>query len=289
MAAERVQSELVKLLSARQAHPQVATMAQVGLLDVLFPELISSATIQRQECHEDLVTHALHTHRALETLINSPASVVPMLAEPITQYVQMGDRAPLLKWAALLHGIGPATAPLEGQETPPSCRSDAGRAAEIWQQVAGRFKLSRARTDYVGRIIAHHHRPFELATLDAQGGLTLRLIHQWYKELGEDVLGVFVLAIAEALAHDPGAPHADAEPALERLAARLWRIYRGRILPVLQGPRLVTGDDLQSLFGLSPGPLFKTLLAELEVAQVEGHIGTREEALQWLQAHLPRR
>ena len=288
-AAERIQSELVKLFTARQAHPQVVTMAQLGLLDVLFPELVTRATPQHERCREDLLAHALYTHRAVETLINTPASVVPTVAELVSQYVQMGERAPLLKWAALLHGIGPATAPLEGQETLRPCSSDAGRAAEIWQQVAGRLKLSRARTDYVSRIIVHHRRPFELVILDGQGGLAPRLVYQWFKALGEDVLGSFVLAIGEAVARQREGPHADDVRSLERVVARLWEIYRGRILPVLQGPRLVTGDDLQRLFGLSPGPFFKPLLEELEIAQVEGHIGTRDEALQWLQARLPGR
>ena len=288
MAAERIHSELVKLFTARQAHPQVVAMARLGLLDVLFPELAPAAKTQTEEGREDLLTHALRTHRAAETLVNGPAAVVPTVAEPVTQYVQKGERGPLLKWAALLHGVGSATAPMAMQKTPPTCPSDAERAAEIWQQVAGRLKLSRARTDYVGRIIAHQRRPFELAIRDGQGRLGLRLVHHWCKELGEDVLGAFVLAIAEAMARQREVPHVDDVPTLERLAARLWEIYRRRILPVLQGPRLVTGDDLQRLFGLSPGPAFKALLEELEVAQVEGHIGTRDEAIQWLQARLPR-
>jgi poly(A) polymerase len=57
-------------------------------------------------------------------------------------------------------------------------------------------------------------------------------------------------------------------------------------LPVTTAPRLVTGHDLQHLFHLTPGPRFKVLLNELEVAQVEGHISTRAEALQWVAAQL---
>jgi poly(A) polymerase len=74
--------------------------------------------------------------------------------------------------------------------------------------------------------------------------------------------------------------------ALGQCAARVWEIYRRRILPVTAGPRLVTGNDLQQIFKLTPGPRFKTLIEALEVAQVEGRIHTRAEALQWVAEQL---
>jgi poly(A) polymerase len=135
-------------------------------------------------------------------------------------------------------------------------------------------------------VLTHYHRPFELASLDTQGQLTLALVHRWFKDLGEDVLGVFVLAMGVALATHHGAMPARHASALGRLAARLWEIYRSRILPVISAPRLVTGDDLQAIFGLRPGPRFKTLLEEIELARVEGRLQTRQDALRWLEQHL---
>ena len=45
--------------------------------------------------------------------------------------------------------------------------------------------------------------------------------------------------------------------------------------------RLLTGDDLQAM-GFRPGPLFAQILQGLEEAQLEGQIGTREEAEQYV-------
>jgi poly(A) polymerase len=73
---------------------------------------------------------------------------------------------------------------------------------------------------------------------------------------------------------------------LGQCAARVWHLYQSRILPVIKAPRLVTGYDLRQIFNLDPGPHFKTLLEGLEVAQVEGHIHTRAEALQWVAEQL---
>ena len=46
--------------------------------------------------------------------------------------------------------------------------------------------------------------------------------------------------------------------------------------------RLLTGEDLKGL-GFRPGPLFKTILDSVEEAQLNGKIGTREDALRLVQ------
>ncbi len=38
--------------------------------------------------------------------------------------------------------------------------------------------------------------------------------------------------------------------------------------------------------GLTPGPLFKTLLSEIEEARLDGEISNREEALGWVKKRL---
>jgi poly(A) polymerase len=48
-------------------------------------------------------------------------------------------------------------------------------------------------------------------------------------------------------------------------------------------PRLVTGDDLKRL-GYTPGPLFREILQAVEDAQLEGRVGSREEAIAFIQA-----
>jgi poly(A) polymerase len=287
VAAERIQSELLKLFAAPHSSPRLCAMAQLGLLAALFPELEATHRMSQGEgSSEEYIVHALHTYQAVEDLINDPTLDVPSIAAAMAHYVHTGERAALLKWAALLHGIGPYHAPPDLTAWPSLCRSDATRAAAMWEQVAVRLKVSRARAEYVKRLIAHHRRPFVLASLEAQGGLTLRFVHQWFKELGEDVLGAFALAIGEVRAGQGLEMSGDGVRSLAHLAARLWEIYGAHIRPVLQGPRLLTGDDLQSLFGLSPGPSFKTLLDELEVAQIEGRLRTRDEALRWMEQRL---
>jgi poly(A) polymerase len=286
IAAERLHSELLKLFAAPRSSQHVVAMAHLELLDVLFPELAATRGMAPgPSVPGDLFEQALRTYQSVEDLINAPASYAPAIADAIAAYMHAEERQALLKWAALLHSIGTPGPDGASREWSMGL-GHAGHAAQLWERIAARFKLSRARTEYVGVLLTHHQRPFELAALDAQGLLTLRLVHRWFKDLGEDVLGAFVLAIGTALANRHGSMPAPDVITLEELAARLWKIYHRRILPVIDAPRLVTGDDLQAIFGLPPGPRFKTLLEDIELAQVEGRIQTREDALRWLQQQL---
>jgi poly(A) polymerase len=286
-AGERIQSELLPLFAAPHSSSHVVTMARLGLLDVLFPELAATrGTPPRTADRLDLFGHASLTYRAVEELVNTPGSYLPAIQDIVAAYLQSRERQALIKWAALLHAIGNTGST---RETAPGCQvlpELTERSAQQWEQVGSRLKLSRRRIDYVKTLIAHHHRPFELAILEAQGRLTTSLLYGWCKELGEEVLGVFALAIGHAQASGQVDTPGHGALALGQTAAHVWDVYRHRILPVLKGPRLVTGDDLQMIFHLTPGPRFKTLLDALELAQVEGHIRSRAEALQWVEARL---
>jgi poly(A) polymerase len=287
VAAERVHSELLKLFAAPHSSPHVRTMARLGLLDVLFPELATTRGMaQQSDDQPDLFEHAILTYRWVEDLINTPGSYLPAILDAVVEYLQREERRALVKWASLLHAIGNAGL---HREAAPGCQPSpdvAARSARQWEQIGSRLKLSRQRIEYIRTLIAHYHRLFTLASLEAQGHLMLRPVHRWCKELGGDILGVFVLAVGHTLARGQVNTPAFGAIALGQCAAHVWSLYRDCIVPVMRSPRLVTGDDLQQIFNLTPGPRFKTLLDELEVAQVEGRIHTRAEALQWVEQRL---
>jgi poly(A) polymerase len=289
-AAERIHSELFKLFAAPQSSPQVSTMAGLGLFDILFPELAATRGIPYQPGEQlDVFEHAVRTYQAVEDLIGDPGSHLRPIAEAIVEYFRAEERQALIKWGALLHAIWEAVPrPGTSQEHVTALRHSEGHARQ-WEQLGSRLKWSRRQIDFVNTVLAHYGQLFELATLEAQGHLTLRSVHRWCKEVGDSMRGVFVLAIGHTLAGGREGTSEASATTLGQLAARVWDIYRSRILPVVTAPRLVTGHDLQQRFHLTPGPRFKTLLDELEVAQVEGRIRNRTEALQWVGAQLGNR
>jgi poly(A) polymerase len=287
VAAERIHSELLKLFGAPNSSPQVITMAHLAVLDAILPELAAT----RGGCREpddaaDLFVHALRSYQAVEALIAAPEDYVTEIAAAIRAYVPMRQHAALLKWAALLHAIGRPSSPGEGGLAEVPCVAAAAHSAELWGQVSDRLKLSRSHTQYVKLLLSQHHRLFEMARLEAAGALTVRVVYQWCKDMGKEVVGAFALAIGDVLARHRRQIPDPATAAFTASATRLWEVYRDCILPVINGPRLLTGDDLHLAFNLAPGPRFKSLLEAVELAQVEGHINNRAEALQWVEAEL---
>lgn len=287
VAAERIHRELFRLFGAPQSSPHIATMARLGLLDILFPELALARGIPCQPGDQlDVFDHSVRTYQAVEDLMSDPGSHLQPIAGAVVEYFRTEECQALVKWAALLHAVWEAVVCQEVPLEHVTALQYAEEHAQQWEQIGSRFKLSRKQIDYVKTLIVHYRPAFQLAILEAQGHLTLRSVHRWCKEVEDSMLGVFVLAIGHALARGQGCTSEPSVTTLAQLAARVWDIYCRRILPVITAPRLVTGHDLQQIFHLTPGPCFKALLDELEVAQVEGRIRTRTEALQWVAAQL---
>ena len=56
---------------------------------------------------------------------------------------------------------------------------------------------------------------------------------------------------------------------------------------ILDPPRLLTGEEVQELLGIAPGPEVGKALASLRQAQVDGTVRTREEAVAMLSGRSP--
>lgn len=71
---------------------------------------------------------------------------------------------------------------------------------------------------------------------------------------------------------------------------RLYDMARAKLVALpeeeLSPPRLLTGNDLIAA-GYAPGPLFQEILGDVEDAQLEGRIATRQEAMEYVESRWP--
>jgi hypothetical protein len=51
-------------------------------------------------------------------------------------------------------------------------------------------------------------------------------------------------------------------------------------------PPLISGNDLITVFGLSPSPQFKHILNRVDEGRLSGKLATRNQALKWVETHL---
>ncbi len=296
VSPERLRSELCLILSFSGAKSSLHRLDELDLLDRLFPELASCKGVsQPKEHYWDVFGHSLETVGQVERLLSITKDGSPEVDRNIpwdvslegyfSQEVAGGNtRTLVLKLAGLLHDIGkPSTKSFE-----PNGRMrffghsevGAGMAASALERL--RFSIKEIKA--VQSMVELHLRP---GSLSQNGELpTSRAIYRYQRDAGDVAIDTLFLNLADYLAAKG--------PAIDEVD---WKGYAGRIGYILQAlikgqkserpPKLVDGNDLMSVFGLSPGPGLKVLLEAVREAQAEGLVRTREEALAYLARRVP--
>lgn len=284
-ATERVAYELDRLLATPVAAMVLGDMAASGLLFEVLPELQPGVGMAQPASHHlDVFAHGLRTVACVAEVGADPGRFFPQ-PTALIDYLADAHHRLHLAWAALFHDVGkPASFALREGRITFYNHDRTGR--ELFDQAADRLRFSREKRDCIGRLIAHHMWPFHLNNARLKTGITPRACLKLIKAIGAELSGLFLLAMADSLAGEgPGKP-AGMEASLAELYGEVMQVYETRIRPVLGGPLLLNGHDLQALFSLPPGPLLGAMLRELEQAQVEGAVRDRQEAIAWVRRFL---
>jgi poly(A) polymerase len=280
VAAERVHQELFLLLAAPSAAPVLGGMEAVGLLGRVFPELEDMKGVEQNGYHHlDVYGHSLATVAAMEEVLAAPAAYFGELAPEVGRYAQAPAKTALLKLAALFHDAGKPR--VQARRTDPERYTfyyHEKVGLEIFSRVAARLRCSQAEIRTVTNLIQTHMRPFLLLPAFRERELSFRALGRLVRAARPELPGLFALAMADSLAGQGPLKPADSEAVLADLADAAYQFLKERLEPQERLPKLVNGDDLIRL-GLTPGPRFRQLLTQVEEAQWEGLVRTREEAL----------
>ncbi len=288
ISVERITYELNALVGAEKSYPALRWMDKDGIFPIICPEMEDTRGVQQYSYHHlDVHDHSFLTLYYLEKIQADPADYFPVKYEKeVAGYLQDEAKSILgLKWAALFHDVGkPKTAEEINEKFTFYNHDQAG--VEIFDNFARRLKWSNKSIEFVKKMIYLHMRPFHLVNVLRSGEVTPRAIGRLIREAGDDLRGLFVLAMADSLAgQGPGKPP-DCEALLVRLFENTIIFYQEKVKPLLGRPRFVTGHDLINIFHLEPGPFFRVLMEELEDARLEGLVSTRDGALHWLAERL---
>lgn len=286
-SVERIAYELNALLGAKNSYPALRWMAEDGLFATICPEIEDMRGVQQYGGHHlDVYDHSFLTLYYIEKIEANPADYFPeRYKREVTGYLQDDAKSVFLKWAALFHDVGkPKTAEESGEKFTFYNHDQVGAA--IFANFARKLKWSRRRLEFVEKLICLHMRPFHLVNILRSGEVTPRALGRLIRETGDELTGLFVLAMADSMAGLGPAKPDDCEALLVQLFETTLTFYTEKVKPLLTRPRLITGHDLINIFHLEPGPFFKVLMEELEDAQVEGLVNTRGEALDWVTARL---
>lgn len=289
VAAERITHELDLIMASGRAHAVMEAMAASGLLWQLIPDLAQGVGMEQPGFHHlDVFHHSLAALGFMEEILDKPLRFYPGGEAEIREYLGRPGVRSRLKWAALLHDLGkPLTMAVredKGGRITFYNHDQTGR--DMVLQLGRQWRWSNENRERVAGLISMHMQPFHLCNVRRDGPLSRKACLHLCKKAGDDLIGLFLLAMADSLAGKGEKKPPGLEAELSGLLAEVLEIRARHITPALRGPRLLSGRDLIASFSLLPGPLFAEILDALELARVEGEVASREEALRWVGAYL---
>ncbi len=303
VSPERVRDEFIRLLSLPKPAAALRIADQVGLLDVVVPELTPLRGMPQSSPHVyDGWRHTLAVMEYLSDILatlsfarsdNLTASFgLGMMAIQLDRYrLQIQEHVAgvwpnerphraLLMLAALLHDAGkPATAR----------QDDAGRwrffghetvGAELAEGRADALRLSKHEQERLAAVVRHHMRPLLL------DDPTPRAVHRFWHAAGKAGVDVCLLALADYLGARGSELDQDGWLALVERVRSLLDAYYTQHDRLVAPPSLVDGHVLMQALSLKPGPLVGQILDFIREGQAAGDIHTAEEALEAARAYL---
>jgi putative nucleotidyltransferase with HDIG domain len=286
VSPERVREELIALLGLGRAARGFRRMDALGLLAVIVPEVEPMRITAQPLPHRfPVLEHSLRALGGADRLLGHLRALAPF-GEELSQHVgrDLGGgvtRGQALKLAALLHDVAkPETRRIVGGRVR-FFEHDAIGAIRA-RAIGDRLRLPGRVIDAIERLVRHHLRPMHLAHA---GRVTRRARYRFFRDLGDDARDLLLLALVDGAAVTGESP----------LAA--WR-RSGIVRDLFAGheatrrasaaPPLLRGEHVMDHFGIAPGPAVGRLLARAREAQALGLVGTREEALAFLDSAGPR-
>ena len=288
-APERIAHELNVIMVSPRAFASMQNMAAGGMLGILLPELLAGdGVLQPKSHHLDVLGHNLETLHQLERALAVPQLYFTKLTAHMSAYLDDEQNVLAVKWAALLHDLGkPVTRKLgEEQGGRVTFYKHEQAGVVLFTDIAQRLRWSNRQREKVAQLIGQHMRPFHLLNVARTGNLSLRATIRLVKTMGADLPGLFLLALADSLAGQGTERIMGIEKEVVILYNKADTVRIEQVLPVQSSPPLLTGKDLIVLFGLTPGPVFKEILAAVELAAMEEQIQDRQQALDYVAALL---
>ncbi len=282
VSRERVNHELDLIMGSDRAYSSFAAMRDTGLLWEILPELQAGVGMDQPASHHlDVFEHCLETLQQMELLLADVEHYFPAGVEVMAEWLQTDRHRVQIKWAALFHDIGkPATYGInEDKGGRITFYNHDLQGADIFIAISRRLRRPKEETALAAGLISSHMRPFFLANNQRQGMLTLKACLRLVKTMGKDLPGLFLLAMADALAGKGEGSPEEMEQEVSNLFMKLQQVEEEHVAPVRAAPPLITGNDLIQELGLQPGPQFREILDQVEDAQMEHTISTRVEGL----------
>jgi len=246
VSPERLRDELCKILTDGAARRAFELLDETGLLAALLPEIRQMKGVEQPPQFHPEGDVWIHTLMMLERL-----------PHPCSQ---------TLAWGALLHDVGkpPTFAPPTGPDGRIRFDEHVEVGTRMAEEICRRLRFSNSDTEQVAALVANHMRFKDVQEMKPSTLKRFVRLDRFDEHL-------------ELHRLDCSSSHGDLDN-----YQFVKRFLADTPAAEVRPPRLVSGEDLIKI-GLTPGPVFRTILDAVEEAQLNGTVATKEGALRFVQ------
>ena len=301
VSVERIRDELFRILEGKRIHSSVRTLELLGVLDVLFPELIvlkknKIPTIPEQSAWNITLSTLRHLelffcnfserggHTNADNLIC--AVLISLLGKYRSQINQhyskslAGERRlrAIILLAAIYLGFGEIPENADEINGYPEIYPIDHKTLTLFFK--NKFALSLNESERLSTILRYQTVLDNMAEQILQQNR--RAIFRYFKLTGEAGLDIGIIKLSQFLSIYQGSELGEDlgkwVSILDILFDNWWEKQDETIHP----PRFINGNDLEMHLGINPGPVMGVALSDLEEAQAAGEVHNREEAISFI-------
>lgn len=249
VSQERITEEILKILSAPSPSIGFYLMDEIGILEIILPEVFALKEKRTEHPCKELFEHTL------KTLDN----------------ISKHTRNVYLRLAALLHDIGkPYT--LKVEEGKVSFHRHEFVGERMSYKICRRLKIGEEHARFIGKMIRFHLRPHLLAKENPSDGALRRFI----KEISPDMKSLFILAKADITSKNEIKVKKAIEK-LEKLEERIKEINKKDRLSSFK--LAIDGFVIMEFLHLEPGKKVGLVKDYLENLVLDGVLPNRKRYL----------
>ena len=292
-SGERVRDEFLAILSLDGAKVHLETLDELGLLCCIISELGATKWVEQpREHYWDVFGHSIHAVEGVEKVVfggegDLASGMVPWdvgMDERFAQQVSDGySRLTILKLGALLHDIAKPQTKMVDAKGKTRFLGHHTLGASMSEDILHRLRLSNSGVAMVCGMVENHLRPTQMS--QGKELPTPKAIYRYFRDVEDVAIDTLYLSLADHLA--ARGPDLEMEGWLRHvdIVKHILEVGTREQSPEKM-PRLITGHDLITEFGMTPGPLIGILLEGVQEAQAGREIDTREKALAWAKSRL---
>lgn len=251
ISQERITAELNKILMADKPSTGINLLAQTGLLEIFLPELIATKGVEQRESHHHKDVY-FHTLQVLDKIAQTTDNLN-------------------LRLAALFHDIAKPKTKRFNKKAGWTFHGHEVVGERMSASILRRLKYANETIDYVRKIVRLHLRPMALVSEEVTDSAIRRMLFLSGNEFDD----LMLLCRADITSKNPEKVKRYLNN-YEIVMEKAKEVEEKDQLRAFKSP--VNGNEIMTLFNLSPGPEVGKIKKIIEEAILSGEIPNEHQA-----------